>query len=490
LEKNEMSPFCIHGPVQLESEAYVTREFERKILQNIYAERWVLILGPRQHGKTTGLIRISQELTSNGFICAFVDLQAFPPAQTYREFLENFARRIAQRLGINAYEPPAEPDDKLVYSWLEKVIPPNKQPVVIIIDEASAIADPQWRDHFYGQIRSIKNEQAMQHSDDLVKRLRFLFSGCFLPDTLVNTKNSPFNICEEILTDDLVFEQAVELYTKVEKRTDIELIEKAFDLMGGNPYLLQLFFHQLYSLQDDQKKSGLQDALDYLFSGQDHHFQYLFKSISEDSELRELVAGMVEKSKIPYDPADPNYKYLRTIGIAKLEDKNLVFRNNLYKTLAENSALFKEMRKTQVETKPAMVPQTVIYGGVNQMKYTNVSVSNSTVSGSIITSSSIRDSFNIIESSKASDELKKVLFELGGAVDEMIKKLPQKEVDEAEDDYKRLIDEATNKSPNPKWYSISIDGLQKAAKKLGEVGEPVLKLSGQILTILTALRSS
>jgi hypothetical protein len=481
-----MSPFCIQGAVPLDSEAYVSREFERKVLQSIYAERWVLILGPRQHGKTTGLIRISEELTNNGFLCAFIDLQGLPPPQTYREFLENFARKAAQKLGVVNYASPDEPDDKQVYYWLEKIIPSDKQPIVIIIDEASAISDSEWRNHFYGQIRSIKNEQAMPNPTDVVKRLRFVFSGCFLPDTLVNTKNSPFNTCEEISTEDLVFDQVIELYTKVEKKTDVELIQKAFDLIGGNPYLLQLLFHKLHALPDTEKEPALIATVDYLFSGHDHHFQYLFKSISEDNELKELVSELVQKSKIPNDPADANYKFLRTLGIAKLEDKHLVFRNSLYRTLAENSALFKEIKHAQAEIKPTIVAQTVVYG-VNEMKNTNVSVSRSTISGSIITSSSIQDSFNTIEPSKASDDLKKVLQELGKAVDEMIKKLPADDIEGVEDDYKKLVDESTKKSPKEKWYSVSIKGLQEAAKKIGEIGKPVLELTAQLLLLLNAV---
>jgi hypothetical protein len=477
-----MSPFCIHGAVPLESPAYVSREFERRILQNIYATRWVLLLGPRQHGKTTGLLRISQELMNNGYLCAFIDLQGLPSSQTYNEFLERFSRKVADRLGTDINERPKSTDDTQIYYWLEKAIPSGKEPVVIIIDEASAIHNDEWRNYFYGQVRSIKNEQALLTPSDLVRRLCFLFAGCFLPDTLVNTLNSPFNTCEEISTEDLELGQAIELYAKVEGKVDLDLIQQIFDLVGGNPYLLQLVFNKL-SVTHNMAYGSLQEILDFLFSGQDNHFQYLFKIISEDMQLRELVSELAHKSKIPNDPADANYKFLRTLGVAKLEDKNLVFRNKLYKTLVENSALFNETKRTETEIKPATMTQTVIYG-VKEMTSTNISISNSNISGNIITSSTIQDSFNIIESSKSPKELKTILFELGRAVDEMIKQLPEGEIEGVEDDYKRLVDESTKSSPKEKWYRVSIEGLQKAAKNLGEIGKPVLELTGRLLVLL------
>jgi predicted AAA+ superfamily ATPase len=76
-----MSNFHTQGAVPLDSPAYVEREFERNVIQNVFNARWVLVLGPRQHGKTTGLIRVNNYLEHSGFLSAFVDFQGLVALQ-------------------------------------------------------------------------------------------------------------------------------------------------------------------------------------------------------------------------------------------------------------------------------------------------------------------------------------------------------------------------------------------------------------------------
>jgi hypothetical protein len=56
---------------------------------------------------------------------------------------------------------------------------------------------------------------------------------------------------------------------------------------------------------------------------------------------------------------------------------------------------------------------------------------------------------------------------------------------EASEDLSKLVDEATKPKPNKKWYSVSIDGLIKAAENLDKLGEPVIGLSRKVLSLLS-----
>ena len=49
----------------------------------------------------------------------------------------------------------------------------------------------------------------------------------------------------------------------------------------------------------------------------------------------------------------------------------------------------------------------------------------------------------------------------------------------------KLVEEATKPKPNKKWYSVSIEGLIKAAENLDKLGEPVINLSRKVLSLLT-----
>ena len=67
----------------------------------------------------------------------------------------------------------------------------------------------------------------------------------------------------------------------------------------------------------------------------------------------------------------------------------------------------------------------------------------------------------------------------------MNKVLPKEQAAETTEDFGKLVDEATKPAPQKKWYSVSVDGLIKAAENVEKVGEPVIKLSRKVLSLLT-----
>jgi hypothetical protein len=115
----------------------------------------------------------------------------------------------------------------------------------------------------------------------------------------------------------------------------------------------------------------------------------------------------------------------------------------------------------------------------------NQNIEGSTIHGSVVAAESIKDSFKVIDKADIKGDLKEQLKQLAQAVDVMVKELPKEKAEEAADDMKRLAEEAIKPSPNRKWYSVSIEGLIKAADNLGEVGDRVINLSKQVLSILT-----
>ncbi len=97
---------------------------------------------------------------------------------------------------------------------------------------------------------------------------------------------------------------------------------------------------------------------------------------------------------------------------------------------------------------------------------------------------SIKDSYNKITSAKIDPELKQTLKLLTEAVSAMTKAIPDEQAAEVTEDLGKLVDEATKPKPNKKWYSVSIEGLVKAAENVEKVGEPVINLSRKVLSLL------
>lgn len=96
----------------------------------------------------------------------------------------------------------------------------------------------------------------------------------------------------------------------------------------------------------------------------------------------------------------------------------------------------------------------------------------------------IESSFNKVASADIQPDLKDALQQLTQAVAAMIHILPPQQAIEVTEDLTRLVDEAIKPNPNKKWYSVSIEGLARAAETIDGLGESVVKLTGKILTLL------
>jgi hypothetical protein len=124
--------------------------------------------------------------------------------------------------------------------------------------------------------------------------------------------------------------------------------------------------------------------------------------------------------------------------------------------------------------------------GDNKMTKIDQTFKDSSVHGNVnaVVAKSIQDSFNVIEKADIKENLKEHLKQLTQAVGEMIKELPGEKAEEVAEDMKVLVEQATKQKPNPKWYTVSIDGLVAAAQNLGKVGDAVIELTGKVRKIL------
>jgi CheY-like chemotaxis protein len=97
----------------------------------------------------------------------------------------------------------------------------------------------------------------------------------------------------------------------------------------------------------------------------------------------------------------------------------------------------------------------------------------------------VKDSYNKIKAAEIDPELKETLRQLTEAVSVLNQALSEEQAAEASEDLGKLVDEAIKPKPNKKWYTVSIEGLIKAAENLDKLGEPVINLSRKVLSLLT-----
>lgn len=324
----------LHGPVPLASNDYAERVFEIRLIQELQAGHWVLVLGPRQHGKTSALLRVQEALRGGGMSVALVDLQRLPPVPSYASLVGWFASSVSISLGVAT---PVE-DYTDVFDALEHVAPPGNAPVTVLIDEASNIANSEWRNAFFGQIRAISSQRGAVPEGHLARRLRFAFAGTFRPEQLVAEANSPFNVCERVETDDLTLDKVTELCQLAGVGEVQNLAQSIFSEVGGQPYLVQRLLANVQGRQDEP--AALSSSIEELRLGQSDHITNLFRKVLNEPVLRDIVAAVVAAGSVPVQAGNDDHKYLTVLGILKVSGNQLVFRNRLYATIAANSPQF------------------------------------------------------------------------------------------------------------------------------------------------------
>jgi hypothetical protein len=334
-----VSGFVTHGAVPLGDNHYVRRSFEDRVFLELTKRRWVLLLGPRQHGKTSGLGRLAVRLREQGLSAALVDLQLLPPLSNFLDLIKWFATQVRAQVKSHilasgsSKQAPENPD---LYEWLEWAVDGTTTDIALVIDEASGIHSPDLRNSFYGQFRAIANKRATDPQAQLAKRLSCVFSGTFRPESLVAELNSPFNVCTRIETEGLGLAGIKELATFL-KDKNLDLVStKTFEATAGQPFLTQVLLACADDCSPGSEGQALDTAVNALVTGveQASHFEDLFKVVISDDGLASLVATLCSKGSLPLDVANPDLNFLRVLGLIRRDGGTYVFTNELYRRIA------------------------------------------------------------------------------------------------------------------------------------------------------------
>ena len=346
----------LQGPVPLGDLDYAERPFELELVRQVQAGRWVLLLGPRQHGKTSALLRLRRTLNQNATLTAMVDLQAKPPFAAYAQLTTWFARKVASAL---EHEVVIDETDDLSAA-LTRALPAGVAPVVVLIDEASNIDNDQWRNSFFGQLRAISSERAAAEDGHIATRLRFVFAGTFRPERLVAEANSPFNICERIDTADLLVGDILRLAEKIGLENPTEISEAIHGAVGGQPYLVQRLLQ--VNLAADDPSSAFDDEINRLADSD--HISNLFRRVLSDEALSGIVSIAATGQEVALSPGNEDQRFLLILGVMARDGRVLQFRNRLYANTAARSPQFSQVVAPEARRAVLFPMELNRFGGV------------------------------------------------------------------------------------------------------------------------------
>jgi hypothetical protein len=137
-----------------------------------------------------------------------------------------------------------------------------------------------------------------------------------------------------------------------------------------------------------------------------------------------------------------------------------------------------------------LICQEIKYLHIKEMTMTKISVKlgdGTVVYGDVVVANSIQNSFNTASKADIPNDLKELLKELTKSVAKMSENLAKEDAKIVARDLENLTAEATSKTPRKQWWQLSVKGLTKAAKDIGEIGKPVLELAAKIVSILTVM---
>ncbi|MGH3690508.1 MAG: hypothetical protein ACRDT7_10165 [Microbacterium sp.] len=123
-------------------------------------------------------------------------------------------------------------------------------------------------------------------------------------------------------------------------------------------------------------------------------------------------------------------------------------------------------------------------GGGVSVSISTINIGGDVINSNVVAADVIKNSSLTVTSAPVNEELKTMLTELHKAVAALTAELPDDEAERAAQDLKELTDEATKPTPRPAFWKRAAEGLMEAAKKVVEVGTPVVALVTKVVQLL------
>ena len=382
------NPYIICGHLPPNSEVYITRNAEHRILRKLLEMYYVEIIQPRQHGKTSIIYKLRDELNRYNdadrmyrliYITAD-ELQNKNESEWYKELTIKILDQTKDIFHFKSVEYPID-----AYSWgnfllnyINELQSNYSQDIylIIAIDEVGGVP-PKFAEDFFTQLRAIFNKRGHEPS---YRQVTFVLAGSVNPSHLIkNNRISPFNITLKEKLEKLRLDQ-------VEKLTDILPIsvemsnfisKRIYHWTKGHPYLTQLLCYNLAeqinefaaaidktmnertteegrskktnnviddNLIIEEVNKNIDNLVDDILLDDNIHLQNIFNKIAHDNKILDYLQNIYE-TQIRFTPSLTEEQFLlsRIIGIIDSNDDGLCqISNRLYEKALKEKGLLKK----------------------------------------------------------------------------------------------------------------------------------------------------
>lgn len=329
------------GPLKLEdpqgtmdprSPFYIERQADDVALSTIRGQGvTITIKGPRQVGKSSLLIRISDLATNLGKRVAFLDFQLFDheALQDSDVFFRQFCALITESLGMDSgnldrfWNSPLQ-NLQRCSRFMDHSLRELGVPVLLAMDEVDSIFDTDFRTSFFSMLRAWHNNRAQTHG--IWKQLDMALVTSTEPYFFIaNLYQSPFNVGQVISLEDFRPDEVAELDHRHGSLLTERQQKELMTLSGGHPYIVRL---ALYLVASERF------SVDQLFSTatapngpfDDHLRRQLYLLRGKKEMVRAL------RQVMRYHRCDDKEVFFRLhgAGLVRLEGGEVVMRCQLY----------------------------------------------------------------------------------------------------------------------------------------------------------------
>jgi hypothetical protein len=337
--------FKVGGALTIDhSNVYIERRTDYEALLYLRSMDYVLVIEPRQQGKTSLVNHLISRVAGENMAFVYVDVTTHDRTSE-ATWYETLCPRILRQLKfISPDEWPAIPLNS--YQWREflyniAILAANaNHRVIIALDEIGAIFFPGATE-FFSVLRDVFNSRQVERE---FRCLTFMLVGAFHPrDLITDDRVSPFNIAQRVRLPDFdqtqvdKLVQMLGLSQSLQTNEELtgparEVSNRLFYWTNGQPYLTQWLCHYLASCSFKVSATDVDHGVDQWRREDANHLSPLIDRLHGDEDLSEYLVQISEGKHFKYYPFENRRQaQLELLGAIKVDAEGYCrVRNRIY----------------------------------------------------------------------------------------------------------------------------------------------------------------
>jgi class 3 adenylate cyclase len=297
----------------------------------------IRIKAPKQMGKTSLMLRILDEAIAQEFKTVTLSLQ-LADADVFTSlsrFLRWFCAVVTRSLELpnqlNDYWDEVFGSNYNCTDYFESyLLAEIDSPVVLALDEVDVVFNyPKIATDFFGMLRTwYQKAKYPERSSQVWQKLRLVIvhsTEVYIP---LNINQSPFNVGLSMELPEFTPLQVNDLAQRHQLDWGTEEVERLMNLIGGNPYLVQMALHHI-SIQD----ITLEQLLETATAEHGIYSDYLRRQLWNLQQYPDLVTALarvvMSPTPVKLDPIQ-SFK-LQSLGVVRFLDSQVLPSCELYR---------------------------------------------------------------------------------------------------------------------------------------------------------------